>query len=190
MDPIIGEIRSFGFGFVPQGWLLCNGQQVTIQQYTALFGTIGFTYGGDRQTHFNVPNLMGLLPVCSGTSALTGSVYNYGNTAGQTDVVLLTSQMPIHTHTFNGATAPSPVTTLQNAPQQAGQSYLSNPFAKANPAATSGVSGRGFGTTAPNVTLNYGSITPVGQGQSHTNMMPYTTTLYCIAWDGYFLPRP
>ena len=35
-EPILGEIRMFGFGFAPQGWAQCNGQLLPISQNTAL----------------------------------------------------------------------------------------------------------------------------------------------------------
>ena len=35
MDPFIGEIRMVGFSFAPNGWALCNGQLLSIQQNTA-----------------------------------------------------------------------------------------------------------------------------------------------------------
>lgn len=71
-DVFIGMIRAIPLQFVPQGWLECNGQLVSISQYTALFGTIGFRYGGDNQTTFGVPDLRGCTIVGAGVSAVSG----------------------------------------------------------------------------------------------------------------------
>lgn len=56
-DAFIGEVRAMPFGFVPQGWAACQGQLMTVPSNAALFSLIGFTYGGDQQTVFALPNL-------------------------------------------------------------------------------------------------------------------------------------
>ena len=35
-EPFLGEIRTVGFNFAPQGWALCDGQLLPINQNTAL----------------------------------------------------------------------------------------------------------------------------------------------------------
>lgn len=41
----------------PEGWLLCNGQEVSRTTYSKLFEAIGVLYGfGDGSTTFNVPD--------------------------------------------------------------------------------------------------------------------------------------
>jgi hypothetical protein len=40
MDQILGEIRLFGGSFAPYGWLLCNGQQISKDEFSALFQLI------------------------------------------------------------------------------------------------------------------------------------------------------
>lgn len=57
MDPFIGEIRTVGFNFAPQGWALCNGQAMPISEYNALFSLLGTQFGGNGTTTFNLPNL-------------------------------------------------------------------------------------------------------------------------------------
>lgn len=68
----IGMIRAIPLQFVPEGWLECNGQTVSIQQYTALFGVLGFRYGGDQQTTFGLPDLRGRTIVGAGVSTVAG----------------------------------------------------------------------------------------------------------------------
>ncbi|MEO8886255.1 MAG: tail fiber protein, partial [Mucilaginibacter sp.] len=79
MEPIIGEIRPFAFNYPPQGWLYCDGRKLSIQQYTALYATIGFQYGGDQKTYFNLPNLQACVPNGTGQlfypSGAGGAVY-------------------------------------------------------------------------------------------------------------------
>ncbi|MCU1226836.1 MAG: phage Tail Collar domain protein [Edaphobacter sp.] len=57
MDPFLGEIKTVAFNFAPQGWALCNGQSLPINQNQALFALLGTTYGGDGKTTFNLPKL-------------------------------------------------------------------------------------------------------------------------------------
>lgn len=42
---------------VPPGWLLCDGQSISKVTYSALYSTIGDTYGSDAST-FKLPNLL------------------------------------------------------------------------------------------------------------------------------------
>lgn len=60
----VDEVVSTGFilpfaGFsVPEGWLPCNGAEVSRSTYAKLFAVIGTTYGaGNGSTTFNLPNL-------------------------------------------------------------------------------------------------------------------------------------
>ena len=62
-DSYLGEIRMVAFPFAPQGWALCNGQQMPINQYQALYALLGTTYGGDGRSFFNLPDLRGRLPL-------------------------------------------------------------------------------------------------------------------------------
>jgi microcystin-dependent protein len=59
MDPFIGEIRLVAFTYAPEGWALCNGQTLSISQYSALFSLLGVQYGGNGTTTFNLPTLPG-----------------------------------------------------------------------------------------------------------------------------------
>jgi len=62
MDYIIGTILLLPYSFTPMTLLLCNGQTLNIMPYQALFSVIGNTYGGDGQTTFAVPNMLGQEP--------------------------------------------------------------------------------------------------------------------------------
>lgn len=46
---------------IPDGWALCNGEEVSRDRNSELFGVIGETYGaGDGKTTFNLPDYRGL----------------------------------------------------------------------------------------------------------------------------------
>jgi microcystin-dependent protein len=57
MDPFLGQVAAFAFNFAPRGWMPCDGRQLAIQQYRALFSVIGKTYGGDGTATFCIPKL-------------------------------------------------------------------------------------------------------------------------------------
>jgi microcystin-dependent protein len=58
-----GLISPHSGGTVPQGWLLCNGQQVSRTTYANLFAAIGDAHGnGDGSTTFHLPDLRGQVP--------------------------------------------------------------------------------------------------------------------------------
>lgn len=57
-----GAITAFatGVGTAPEGWLLCDGSEVSRATYAALFAVIGETYGaGDGSTTFLLPDFRG-----------------------------------------------------------------------------------------------------------------------------------
>ena len=57
-NPPPGTILSKELGFVPPGYLACNGAAVSRTKYAKLFAVIGTYYGeGDGTTTFNVPQL-------------------------------------------------------------------------------------------------------------------------------------
>lgn len=58
-NPIIGEVIMFAGSIVPKGWAEAQGQLLSINQNQALFSILGTTYGGNGQTNFALPNLVG-----------------------------------------------------------------------------------------------------------------------------------
>ena len=56
-EPYISEVTLFAGGFVPVGWIECNGQKLDVQKYQVLFSLLGNTYGGNGKTNFEVPKL-------------------------------------------------------------------------------------------------------------------------------------
>ncbi len=97
MDAFLGEIRMFAGSYVPQGWALCNGQQMPIQQNAALYSLLGVQFGGDGVTHFNLPNLIGRVPVSAGQGP-DGVNYTVGLANGSPVMALTAANLPSHTH--------------------------------------------------------------------------------------------
>lgn len=62
----LGEIQMFAGNFAPRGYAKCEGQLLSISQYSALFSLLGTTYGGDGRTTFGLPDLRGRTPLGAG----------------------------------------------------------------------------------------------------------------------------
>ena len=174
-EPFIGEICCFGFNFAPYGWAQCNGQTMSIAQYSALYAILGTTYGGDGVTTFNLPNLQGRIPMHWGTSS-TGLNTTIGEPMGPTTVTLTSSQLPQHNHPIYGATAQD---TNERTANPTTDSYLSqikgDVLYQTNPAINTSFSNR--------------AIAPYGSSLAHENMQPYLTINFCIALEGMY-PTP
>jgi microcystin-dependent protein len=195
MDAFIGEIRAFANNFYPDGWLPCNGQQASLQQYAALYSLIGTYYGpSDGRSYFTLPDLRATAMVGTGQNTPDGLNLQLGKSTGSETIALITNQVPTHTHSFNGAIG-TDVTQMLSSPDSAGTSYLSN--IGYNNDAGSRVSTPGYvdQAIAP-VPLNPGTVQPAGGNTqsacaAHDNMAPYLAINYYIcATDGYYPERP
>lgn len=97
-----GIVQMYAAATAPQGWLLCQGQEVSRTDYAALFAAISTTYGvGDGTTTFLVPNLQGRVPVGVST---TDNAFDRGDTGGEKTNTLTVAQMPVHNHGAAGGT--------------------------------------------------------------------------------------
>jgi microcystin-dependent protein len=178
-DPYVGEIKIFPYGFVPYGFLACQGQVVSASQYQALFALIGSTYGGDGRTIFKTPNLAGLAAVGLGV-APNGGTYNWtlGGVHGQEGVTLVSSQYPAHNHVIS-----HPVGSLATA-----NAY--SPQAGSLMANTTPSQFFAEPPTAANTTVHPGALSPYDGGgatvQPHLNCQPFLVLMPCIVSMGTF----
>lgn len=62
MDFFIGTLLLFPYTFIPEGFLPCDGRQLSINDYQALYALIGIRYGGNGSSTFNLPNLTAAKP--------------------------------------------------------------------------------------------------------------------------------
>ncbi|NVN10173.1 phage tail protein [Nguyenibacter vanlangensis] len=174
MDAFLGEIRIFcGMADnAPQGWAFCEGQVLNIAGNDALFSLIGFTYGGDGKTNFQLPSLNGRVPIGAGQGPDL-SLYKMGDKGGQDVVTLTIAQLPAHTHSVNASQDPATKSTPTNAI-----------FAAVEPPALFYDNlQQKTGSDANYSTLAIGSA---GGSQPHDNYMPTMALRYIICLSGLY----
>lgn len=101
-----GTITPFAGGTLPSGWVWCDGATYDGNNatYTALWNTIGVTYGGTGQSAFIVPDLRGNIPIGVKTTQTSNpDVSARGKTGGAYTFTLTTNQIPAHQHPFTPA---------------------------------------------------------------------------------------
>jgi len=169
--PFIGEIKIFCGNFAMVGHAFCAGQLIAISQNSALFSLIGTTYGGDGVNTFGLPDLRGRVPVHMGTgNGLSTRVI--GQVSGTENVTLISSQLPVHTHSLSANVATG------NSTNPAGNFWAAQPALTQYAAAPTGAS---------NMKAN--AITNAGGNQPHYNMGDYIVVNYVIATEGLFPSR-
>ena len=172
-EPFIAQVMIFGFNFAPRDWAFCNGAIMSIGQNTALFSLVGTTYGGNGQTTFGLPNLVGRGVMNMG-QAPGLSPYELGEVSGEPSITLSQAETPPHNHTISTATG----STRDLAPSANG--WLGD---RAPP-------GRLFSSgTSPNDMFAPDTLTISGGSQPHENQQPYVAMNYCIALYGSFPTR-
>lgn len=152
-----GIVMGYAGATAPDGWLICDGSEVSRLQYADLFDTIGISYGdGDGVQTFNIPDLRGRVMV--GHDVLQAEFDVLGETGGAKTVTLTAAQLPQHTHPLgtNGGNL--------------GYSEAGGPTKYT----------AGFGVTRASNDLTSGYQTGT-TGQAHDNLQPYQVLNYVIA---------
>jgi microcystin-dependent protein len=93
-----GALMMWGTNSAPTGWLICDGSSVSTSAYAALYGVIGYTFGGSGG-NFLLPNYNNRFPVGSGDSYVMGATGGAANAIVVTHTHSITD--PGHAHTIN-----------------------------------------------------------------------------------------
>ena len=163
-DATIGEIRMFGFGYLPPGWVACDGSLLSVSENEALFTLLGVFYGGDGIKTFAVPDLRGRVPMH------WNDKFPLGSKGGEAEHILTLEELPRHTHAVQAVAPGAP-----NQPAPAQDLWAAAP-----------------GAYAPNATglMSAAAIQPHGGSSPHENMAPYLTLNLAICVNGAFPARP
>jgi microcystin-dependent protein len=164
-DSFVGEVRAVGFNFAPVGWMLCNGQLLSIAQFSTVYALLGTTYGGDGQTTFALPNLQSRIPIHQGTGG--GQTYVMGQVAGVESVTLTIGSYPSHTHVLSESTNAA----------AGGQGPANNAVCGGKPLYTS---------DAANQNMNGSMIGASGSSLPHDNIQPYLVLNWIISLYGVY----
>src|SRR4051812_11552033 len=178
-DQFVAEIRIFPFNFPPTGWAFCDGQLMPISQNTALFSLLGTTYGGDGKSTFALPDMQGSAPMQPGQGQGL-SLRDLGEMSGVDSITLLTSEIPLHSHSLSGSD--SDATTGVPTGQLMAKGAWDN--------GTSGGIVGSYSALASNTSMHPSAIAPAGGGLPHNNMQPYLVLNFCVALQGIFPQRP
>jgi len=179
MDQYLAMILQFGGNFAPKQFALCEGQLLAISTNTALFSLLGTFYGGNGTTAFGLPDLRGRTPI--GTGQGPGlSDYVIGETAGNENENILSSNMPSHSHTVQA------VASLPNQSSPSGNYLAEGPREGSGP--TTKIS-HFYVNTAPNTSLNPSTLSLTGGNTPVSILQPYNTISYIIAVQGIFPAR-
>lgn len=95
-----GEIKMWAGDTIPDGWLLCDGSEVSKTDYPNLYKAIGDLWGvPNSSSNFKLPNLVGRVPV--GYNSADTDFSTVGKTGGEKTHKLTIAEMPSHNHSRN-----------------------------------------------------------------------------------------
>jgi microcystin-dependent protein len=155
------------------GYLPANGQQLAVNQQQALFSLIGFTYGGNNTTMFNIPDLRGRVVVGAGQGPGL-PVFTVGQKGGAVEVTLTNANVPLvpHSHAVNTVTVTTGVGTLAAATTLTGLSATTSMSGVTATAAGSGLSLNATSSSAATGTPNGNALASAGLTKVYASSTP------------------
>ena len=219
MDPILGQIILWPAPWVPQGWALCDGSVININQNQALYAIIGNTYGGVPGQSFALPDLRNRVPMGTQTMYVpgveSGNATASATLTGTGAVQLTVATLPAHNHTATFTPGGGSATATVSIPAVSNPSSSTSTPGPATHLAKTTTSGfddiSGYSTDATDTTLAPFTITaPAGGGtvnvgntgtgtpapvtvtvpMSVSTIQPSLSMNYIIATSGIFPSRP
>jgi microcystin-dependent protein len=160
-----GAILQFAGSTAPTGYLLCNGSSVSRATYTNLFIVIGTTYGSANATTFNLPNLLGRVPV--GYDSSQTEFNALGEIGGAKTHTLATTELPAHSHSI---TDPGHNHSYDKTVTDSNGPFGDNSSEEKNSSTSTGSSTTGI------------TIKNTGGNEAHNNLQPYIVLNYIIKY--------
>jgi microcystin-dependent protein len=181
VEPYLATVTIFGGNFEPRSWMFCQGQLLSIAEYSALFALIGTTYGGDGQVTFALPDTRSRVVNHQGQGPGLSNYY-LGQMSGSENITLLQSNLPAHTHTVASLTGnPGASTDTGTGTGTAG------------PTVVPGQGVEHYSTTNDGLNMgpySFATTTPISGGSLPVNIVsPVLAMNYIIAVEGIFPSR-
>ena len=195
MEAYIGYVMFTAASYAPRGWMLCQGQILSIAQQSALFSLLGTNYGGNGQTTFGLPHLGGRTPVGTGQAPGISHNYQLGEISGAESATITTPQMPQHVHALTPGQAVAGITAVTDntaanttgEPEQGAR--LGIPYDSTGTPVTIYVPASVGGSLANLAGSVSGSTNIAGGSQPMSLMQPYLALNAVICVEGLFPPR-
>jgi microcystin-dependent protein len=177
VSPLVGDIKQSVRATDYEGWLLCNGGEISIYQYAELYSLIGNSFGSAAPGFFKLPDARGrVLGTVQGSPGT--SYYCVGNSTGEETHTLIVEEIPSHTHTVTdpGHTHTSNATGAQSIGGNGnGLAFSNGASTYSGSTDTSGGEPNLFATVAAlTINSNTTGVTNqvTGGGLAHNNMQP------------------
>ncbi|TMP29538.1 phage tail protein [Pseudoalteromonas rubra] len=203
-EAFTGELMPFVGNFVVREYLACDGQLVSIGQYTSLYSIMSTFYGGDGRVSFAMPDLRGRSLIGHGKAPDLMYDYQIGMFGGIEEKTLTEYHLPTHNHTAsaqvppitsatessmlvanNNANTPAPnISAFLGKPQDQ-NFFVSNPFESAQPVGIKGINVDVQSSASTNVGLNN-----TGRSESIDIRNPVQAVNWLICADNLYPQRP
>ncbi|MGY8558778.1 phage tail protein [Paracidovorax citrulli] len=201
-EAYIGTIVLWAGSWVPRNWALCDGTQLNIMDYQALYSLIGVRYDGDARTTFNLPDLRNRVPMglqaASQMPGATGAASQVLTVTGSATGVIAANQLP----PMSGKASVS--IPANNAPVAANLTDVPGPNAVLAKGVASNFSAKIYTSDAANtnlkpfdapVTISQGSpqqplSLPVSLSGQVSTLQPSLTLNFIICLLGLYPDRP
>jgi microcystin-dependent protein len=175
----LGNILLFAGKIPPQDYVFCDGRFLSKTIFDALFHLIGYTYGGDGEDKFAVPNLNLRVPIGTGKGNSSSTEYAYASSGGKDQYWIQQGNIPNHEHEMSGRIRVHNQQANSNTPESNYFSYTANDKDYGDTA---------DGTMSENlieIGLYPDSVSPVEQ-KPINNMQPYIAINYIICVYGRY----
>lgn len=202
-DMYLGSIFLWPLSWVPDYLMFCNGQLLQVTQNQALFSLIGYTYGGNGQSTFALPDLRSRVPigVGQGTNLTPVKLAQQGGSENSTLITHTHSAQFVNpTVSVNGSFSVNNTVATTEIPTPGSTLAAIQTTDNGDPPVTGPA--LGYNNAAPNTpinglsiyaNLNGGSVNIVQQGNStgvYANMQPFLGMNFVIVVSGIYPVRP
>jgi len=198
----VGSICMTASTFCPVNYLEADGRTLDIADHQVLFAVISNQFGGDGRTDFALPDMRGRSAVGIGKGPALNQTVAMGQQRGSEEQVLTVANLPKHSHKVNVTESAIQIDLEVSADradlfEAADGAYLGVPFARVYDGEHPVTMYRStisqpveLGGLDAFINPTEFKVESVGEDQPVSTLPPQIGLRYCIAYRGYFPPRP